>query len=116
MWLIAHHPYLRNTKPNDIPQDTKDVLFMTALTTLEYWLQLLTEPRTRQWRWLCETYMQWYALTFLLHELCTRTTGKVVERAWNTVNALLQGALGVSPVMHADAPIEEQAHTLPQSI
>jgi hypothetical protein len=116
MWLIAHHPYLRTMKSSEVAQDTRDVLFMAALRTLEYWLQLLTEPRTQQWRWLCETYMQWYALTFLLHELCSRTQGKLVERAWRTVTAALQGALGTVPVIGTNAVTTDRPHELPWTV
>jgi hypothetical protein len=87
MWLVAHHPYLRRRSVDVLPQDIKDRLFSMAISTIEDWVLLNNEPRTSNLRWLCETYIQWYAVTFLLSELCTRTEGEVVDRAWCAVDA-----------------------------
>jgi hypothetical protein len=90
LWLVAHHPYLRRDSCAGLPQDTKDRLFITAIQAVECWLLLNSEQRTQNWRWLCETYIQWYALTFLLSELCVRTQGDEVDRAWNAIDAALE--------------------------
>jgi hypothetical protein len=90
MWLMAHHPYLRRDNCVALPQETKDHLFIISTQTVEYWLVLNTEMRVRKWRWLCETYIQWYALTLLLSELCVRTQGEEVDRAWNAINEALK--------------------------
>jgi hypothetical protein len=85
MWLLAHHSCLRGEHCTGIRQDTKERLFADSIGAVENWLLLLTEPSTSKWRWLCETYVQWYALTFILSELCMRTHGDLVERAWRAV-------------------------------
>jgi hypothetical protein len=38
-----------------------------------------------KWGWLFRTYVQWHAVAFLLSELCTRTKGEAVERAWRAL-------------------------------
>jgi hypothetical protein len=90
MRLVAHHPYLRRGSCAGLSEETRDALFIASIEQVEDWLLLNMEWRTSKWRWLCETYVQWYALAFLLSELCTRTQGEVVERAWNAIDAALQ--------------------------
>lgn len=48
---------------------------------------LETEARTMKWGWLFRTYVQWHAIAFLLSELCVRTKGEAVERAWRALEA-----------------------------
>jgi hypothetical protein len=40
-----------------------------------------------KWGWLFRTYVQWHAIAFLLSELCVRTKGEAVERAWRALQA-----------------------------
>jgi hypothetical protein len=40
-----------------------------------------------KWGWLFRTYIQWHAIAFLLSELCVRTKGEAVERAWRALEA-----------------------------
>lgn len=48
---------------------------------------LETDARTKKWGWLFRTYVQWHAIAFLLSELCIRTKGEAVERAWRALEA-----------------------------
>lgn len=70
-----------------LPQETKDKLFITSLENVEYSILLETEARTMKWGWLFRTYVQWHAIAFLLSELCVRTKGEAVERAWRALEA-----------------------------
>lgn len=90
MWLIAYYPYLGGKACGGLSRDAKDSLFMRAISVIESHLLLCTGEPTRQWSWLCITNVQWYALTFVLSELCERTQGPLVQRAWDAVNATLQ--------------------------
>ncbi|KAH8894649.1 hypothetical protein GQ53DRAFT_643232 [Thozetella sp. PMI_491] len=114
MRLIAHHPFLRKRGRGGLSQEARDGLFTSAIECVEHWLRLNTEVRTRKWRWLCETYIQWYAITFLLTELCVRTKGKLVDRAWSTVEAGLQlgeniaaASRGTNPRMNGHSVVRE---------
>lgn len=51
-----------------------------------------TESRTEKWSWLFKTYIQWHALAFLLGELCNRTSGDLVNRAWTSVEKCIQAS------------------------
>lgn len=90
MRLVTYHPYLRRDSPASLAPETKDRLFVESTAVIESWLRLNQEESTRRWRWLCETYFQWYALTFLLSELCERTYGGPIDRAWDAVNGALR--------------------------
>ncbi|KAI4709749.1 hypothetical protein J4E89_005766 [Alternaria sp. Ai002NY15] len=87
MWLIVYHPYQRKDGGATLPQETKDKLFITSLENVEYSMLLETEARTMKWGWLFRTYVQWHAIAFLLSELCVRTKGEAVERAWRALEA-----------------------------
>lgn len=87
MWLMIYHPYQRLDGGASLPQETKDKLFVTSLENVEYSILLETEERTQKWGWLFRTYVQWHAIAFLLSELCHRTEGELVARAWRAVEA-----------------------------
>ncbi|KAJ3532954.1 hypothetical protein NM208_g8202 [Fusarium decemcellulare] len=97
MSLVAYHPSLRKGSSDGVP----DGLFAEATGVIECWLRLNEEKSTRRWRWLCETYFQWYALAFLLSELCKRTQGEEVDRAWRAV----EGALRLGHRIHSSSTL-----------
>ena len=94
MWLMVYHPFQRMNGGATLPPEIKDKLFITSLENLEYSMLLQTEPRTVKWGWLFKTYTQWHALAFILTELCHRTTGDFVERAWIAVEKSREGVNG----------------------
>lgn len=87
MWLVAYHPYQRHNGGATLPQETRDKLFITSVENIEYSMILESEARTMKWGWLFRTYVQWHPVAFLLSELCTRTKGETVDRAWRALEA-----------------------------
>ncbi|XP_014557401.1 hypothetical protein COCVIDRAFT_97148 [Bipolaris victoriae FI3] len=85
MWLIVYHPHQRKDGGATLSQEIRDKLFVTSLENIEYGLLLETEARTMKWGWLFKTYVQWHAIAFLLSELCVRTKGEAVDRAWRAL-------------------------------
>lgn len=94
MWLMVYHPFQRQDGGATLPPETKEKLFITSLENIEYSTLLETEARTMKWGWLFKTYMQWHALAFILSELCHRTSGEMVERAWVAVESTREGRWG----------------------
>lgn len=90
LWLIAYHPYLRLDICGGISAETRDALFSKAICIVESQLLLHTGAPTQNWSWLCVTHVLWYAITYILVELCRRTHGERVEAAWKAVNTVLQ--------------------------
>lgn len=95
MWLMIYHPFQRRDGGRSLPPEVKDKLFLTSLENIEYMLLLETEARTMKWGWLIKTYVQWHALAFLLTELCTRTQGPMVDRAWAAVEKTMRNQITI---------------------
>ena len=91
MWLMIYHPFQRLNGGADLPDDIREKLFITSLENMEYAVLLETESRTVKYGWLFKTYMQWHAIAFILSELCHRTRGDLVERAWLAVEKTRRG-------------------------
>lgn len=90
LWLIAYHPYIRLDVCGGISLATRDELFSKAITIVQSQLLLYNGKPTRTWSWLCVTHVQWYAIAYILTELCKRTHGDRVETAWKAVDSILQ--------------------------
>lgn len=86
MWLIVHHPLQRGDGGAGLPQGTQDRLFLTSIEVIEFSRLLQTEKSTMKWNWLFRTYVQWHAVAFVLSQLCKRTSGCMVEKAWVAID------------------------------
>lgn len=86
MWLIVHHPFQREDGGAGLPEETKNRLFSTSVEVLEFSHLLETEKTTLKWGWLFRTYVQWHAVAFVLSQLCIRTSGLEVDKAWAAVD------------------------------
>lgn len=90
MWLVLHHPLKRPDRGAGLPQETKEQLFLTAVQVIDVSHELETTSRTSKWGWLFRSYVQWYAVVYVLSELCVRTKGPPVDRAWATIEAVFE--------------------------
>lgn len=90
MWLIVHHPFSRSDRGAGLPQETKDRLFITSIEVIEFSRLLETEKTTIKWGWLFRTYVQWHALAFVLSQLCIRTKGPEVDKAWRIIESVFE--------------------------
>ncbi|KAK3173785.1 hypothetical protein OEA41_007117 [Lepraria neglecta] len=88
MWLIVHHPFSRIDCGAGLSQDVKDRLFLTSVEVIEFSRLLETEKTTLKWGWLFRTYVQWHALAFVLSQLCVRTVGPAVDKAWMVIEGV----------------------------
>ena len=88
MWLVVHHPFSRSDAGAGLPQETKDRLFRTSLEVIEFSRLLENETTTLRWGWLFRTYVQWHAIAFVISQLCTRTLGPEVDKAWMVIEGV----------------------------
>ena len=88
MWLVVHHPLQRSDAGAGLPQGTKDRLFITSVEVIEFSRLLESEKATLKWGWLFRTYVQWHALAFVLSQLCCRTEGPDVDKAWMVIEGV----------------------------
>ena len=86
MWLVVHHAFQHSDAGASLPKETNDRLFHTSVEVIEFSRLLETEKTTMKWGWLFRTYVQWHALAFVLSQLCTRTMGSDVDRAWAIID------------------------------
>ncbi len=94
MWLIVHHPFQRQDGGSSLPEETKDRLFATSVEVIEYSRLLETEKTTIKWGWLFRSFIQWHAVAFILSELCVRTSGAEVDRAWQMIETVFKNWVG----------------------
>lgn len=95
MWLIVHHPFKREDGGAGLPEETKNRLFSTSIEVIEFSHLLETEKTTLKWGWLFRTYVQWHAVAFVLSQLCIRTFGPEVDRAWAAIDSVFDEWGGV---------------------
>lgn len=95
MWLVVHHPLKRSDVGYGLPEETKDRLFTTSVEVIDFSRLLETEKATRKWGWLFRTYVQWHALAFVLSQLCVRTEGPEVDRAWMAIESVFDDWGGI---------------------
>jgi hypothetical protein len=66
-------------------EEIKERLFIYNTNILEAVHQLPNKLAPFGWSFRCK-YTQWHAMAYLLMELCTRTEGRAVDRAWDVIN------------------------------
>ena len=93
MWLIVYRP-LQQQRPNRSSsfQLADPGILRLSIEVLEKAYQLNTDPAASSFRWLSQTYVQWHALAVTIAELCVKTEGPMVERAWAIVIPMFQEA------------------------
>lgn len=88
VWLTLHQPLHGHQRNSALKQSAKDHLFITSIEIIEHSRQLQTETAVRRWSWTFCSYIRWHAAIYLLFELCMRTKGYIVERAWRNIDAI----------------------------
>ncbi|KAL1875312.1 hypothetical protein VTK73DRAFT_10149 [Phialemonium thermophilum] len=97
MTILIYQPVLFPGPGSEyMSSDSRERVFTAAIDICEYSHLLVTDPRTKPWRWLFKTYTQWHAVAYILLELSHRPWNSVAERAWS---ALLHSAY-ISPDPH----------------
>lgn len=89
MTLVIYQPMLFPGPNGEVlSDDIRERLFTAATEIFEYNHQLNSDPRSKQWRWLFQTYTQWHAVAYVLMEVARRPLTAGVERAWAALNSI----------------------------
>lgn len=89
MTLIIYQPMLFPGANGEVlSDDIRERLFTAATEIFEYNHQLNSDTRSKQWRWLFQTYTQWHAVAYVLMEITRRPLTAGVERAWTALNSI----------------------------
>ncbi|CAK7266670.1 hypothetical protein SEPCBS57363_002207 [Sporothrix epigloea] len=104
MTLVIYQPVLFPGPGNEaMSREVRDRLFTACTELFEYSYFLTMDSRTKQWRWLFQTYTQWQAVAYALIEAGRRPWSASVERAWNGLNSIL------SPQPHGNDRMADNA-------
>ena len=82
MTLIVFLPILFSSPSEQLSDDIRTKLLVSAIELAEYNHELNAEQACRQWRWVYQTYTHWHAIVYLLIEISRRPWSPIVERAW----------------------------------
>lgn len=88
MTIIIYQPLLLPSPTGELSGDIRDRLLTSATEIFEYNHLLNTDPRTKQWRWLIQTYTQWHAVAYVLLEVARRPWSATVERSWAALTSI----------------------------
>ncbi|KAM0425491.1 hypothetical protein ACHAPT_009280 [Fusarium lateritium] len=80
--LLIYLPALFASPDERFSEEVRDKLLVAAIEVAEYNHALNAEQKCRQWRWIYQTYTHWYAIVYLLIEVCRRKWSPLIERAW----------------------------------
>jgi len=94
MRLMIYQPSTRVGDPDSLSEPRRNSLFMSSIEIMEYTHLLMTEPSTSHWRWLFQTYTQWFCIAYILGEIALRDSSIVVDRAWRTIERVMRDPNG----------------------
>ncbi|KAH6967607.1 fungal-specific transcription factor domain-containing protein [Ilyonectria sp. MPI-CAGE-AT-0026] len=90
MWLMVFPHTQRHDEGVVLPERIREKLFIASIESIEYGNLLDNDSRASQWRWYFGSYRQWHSVVFTLSELCRKTQGQLVDRAWDAVEVMVQ--------------------------
>ncbi|KAK6840412.1 bikaverin cluster-transcription factor [Apiospora arundinis] len=117
LWFMALWPSReKDSNRRQTPQNTtmtsdhgavamRDQLFAAAVNLLEAAADILGNPTLSPWLWHAQTYSQWHALAFVLHELRHRPSSPESERAWQYARTVYESWLVNSTASNLRRPI-----------
>ncbi|KAF2724078.1 hypothetical protein K431DRAFT_263250 [Polychaeton citri CBS 116435] len=86
LWKLVYDEYRRSGTASGW-EGIEDIFLLCNSQVLEFAHQLPDRSTPYGWYFRCK-YSQWHAMAYLLIELCHRTHGAVVERAWSVLDAV----------------------------
>jgi len=75
-----------------LSEEKRASLLNAATEVFEYSYILNTDSRTKQWRWLFQTYTQLHAIAYVLLEVSHRPWSASVERSWGALNTVFSAS------------------------
>ena len=85
MWLLVYRPLQSHTSGIDVIHVADPGILRLSVDALESAQQLLTDPVASQFKWISQIHVQWHALAVTAAELCVKTEGSLVEKAWTVI-------------------------------
>ncbi|KAL4783413.1 fungal-specific transcription factor domain-containing protein [Aspergillus varians] len=85
LWVSVHSQLCSSSDSGQPQLQYKDSVFRTAVELAEFAHFLQTNDVTAQWGWLCRSYKQKEAISYVLDELSSRAPSPEMDRAWEVV-------------------------------
>jgi hypothetical protein len=85
LWLACQYPF---SAQSAVPRTkvSRETMLRTALSVMELQEKMQLPPWRDRFSWWTVSYVQWHPLAVTLAELCIRTEGDLVDRAWEVVD------------------------------
>ncbi|OJJ84447.1 uncharacterized protein ASPGLDRAFT_126650 [Aspergillus glaucus CBS 516.65] len=86
LWLVIYQPLKKQESIASLPPDTQSMLLSNAVEVIELSHLLQTNDTMARWKWEFQTCVPWYAVAYLLAQLCTTSNSPPLERSWSRVS------------------------------
>ena len=86
LWLVIHQPLNKQKTIASLPADTQSMLLSNAVEVIELSHLLQTKDTMARWKWEFQTRVPWYAVAYLLAQLCNTPNSPPLERSWSRVS------------------------------
>lgn len=82
MALIVFLPVLFTSSNENLSDEIRTKLLVSAIEVAEYNHAMCDEQACRHWHWLFQTCTHWHAIVYIMIEISRRSWSPIVERAW----------------------------------
>ena len=89
-WRVMDSIRKAADKTNSNEQHYRDTLFEESLKGMEYDNLGHTTKNVQRFLWHIDTHFQWHSLVALLGELRSRTSGELVDKAWQQIGEVFE--------------------------
>lgn len=86
LWLVIYQPLNKQESIASLSPDTQSMLLSNAVEVIELSHLLQTNDIMARWKWEFQTCVPWYAVAYLLAQLCTTPNSPPLERSWSRVS------------------------------
>lgn len=86
LWLVIYQPLNKQESIASLSLDTQSMLLSKAVEVIELSHLLQTNNTMARWKWEFQTCVPWYAVAYLLAQLCTTPNSPPLERSWSCVS------------------------------
>ncbi|CAG8130601.1 unnamed protein product [Penicillium nalgiovense] len=88
--LIIYQPLDKTQSIASLPQDIQSRLLLKAVEVIELAHLFQLDIRVTRWKWELQAHTPWYAVAYVLAELCNSRDSWGMERAWLSVSKIFK--------------------------
>ncbi|KAJ5972400.1 uncharacterized protein N7479_002318 [Penicillium vulpinum] len=88
--LIIYQPLDKTKSIASLPQNIQSKILLKAIEVVELSHLFQTDIRVTRWKWDLQAHTPWYAVAYVLAELCNSRDNLEMERAWLSVSKIFK--------------------------